>query len=381
MVVAEHLPKVIEQVLPVTYPHVDLSSRRPTMERFQRLVAKAAPKLTSRSPVDLEAVEAAMTPVPQFCEVVTAHLSDVVDQTDTAARAIIEQLATVDSLAEAMAGDVGDLIQTLSHAETELTGVSTSTNHLVYRLVNYFIERDRQVRHLVAEIRALDRHVTAIEDVVRETNSVALSSMVAAVKAGEAGKGFAAQAQEVRKLADRSAAAARDIGSSIAALTGEMDGVLADELGFEQASLELNLSDADKTPMTRRLAEIVQAQNELATMMKATLQHTVRAARQVSLSSDSVAANTTGAVGHIQFQDISRQMIEHASAAVVDVQSLAENVLGYTTGTVKAGELKDRHIDADKLRRSHVMARQRSTHAAAIGDDSYVDNELAIELF
>src|SRR4051812_14904926 len=113
------------------------------MQRLRRMFAEA-PKLMKRSPVDLSAVEAAMIPVPQFCDVVTAHIGDVVEQTDEAARAIIEQLATVDSLAETMAGDVGDLVHTLSRTETELVEVSTSTNHLVYRLVNYFIERDRQ---------------------------------------------------------------------------------------------------------------------------------------------------------------------------------------------------------------------------------------------
>lgn len=338
-------------------------------------------RLINRPPVDLEAVESAMEAVPQYCDVVTAHLADVVEQTDSAARSIIEQLSSVDALAEVMAGDVGDLVTTLSRTESELNEVTTASNLLVYRLVNYFIARDRQVRGLVAEIRALDRHVTAIEEVVKETNTLALSAMVEAVKAGEAGKGFAAQAQEVRKLADRSAAAAKDIGTSITALTSQMDEVLANEVGFEQAAAELNVTEADSTPMTRRLASIVQAQNELATMMSATLRHTVESAKQVSESSASVVLNTTGAVGHIQFQDISRQMIEHASHAVRDVRDLAENVIGYTTGDLKAGELLSKHISADDLRKSHVMARQRATHAAATGVEDFADNEPAIELF
>jgi methyl-accepting chemotaxis protein len=334
-----------------------------------------------RSPAErLEAVEVALSPVGQYCDLVTAHLDDVVDQTDTAARSIIEQLANVDALAETMAGDVGDLVTTLSRTETELTEVSTATNQLVYRLVNYFIARDGQVRELVAEIRSLDRHVTAIEDVVKETNALALAAMVDAVKAGEAGKGFAARAQEVRKLADRSASFARDIGTNIHAITSRMDDVLANEVGFEQAPLELDESATDATPMTRRLAGIVRAQTELATMMKATLEHTVDAARQVSDSSTSVAANTTGAVGHIQFQDISRQMIEHVVSAVREVKDLAGSVVEYATGDLKAGELQRRHLDADGLRAKHVMARQRATHAEATGS-GFVDAEPLIELF
>lgn len=348
------------------------------MERFQRLI----PGHRKRTPAgELDAVEAAMTAVPQFCDVVTAHLADVVDQTDTAARNIIEQLATVDGLTDVMVGDVGDLVHTLSRTESELTEVSTATNQLVYRLVNYFIERDRQVFQLVAEIRSLRRHVTAIEDVVSKTNALALTAMVEAVKAGPAGAGFAAQAQEVRKLADRSAVAARDIGSSIAEVTGHMEATLADEGGFEQAALELDVDDRTATPMVRRLAAIVRAQSELATTMSATLKQTVDAASQVSRSSAAVSAHTTGAVGHIQFQDISRQMIEHASAAVTDVRGLAANVIGYASGDLGASDLQARHIDPEQLRRSHVMARQRQTHAAATGGGDVTDTEPLIELF
>ena len=132
------------------------------MDRLQRFLANA-PKLGKRPPVDLEAVEAAMSNVPQYCGVVTAQLDDIVKQTDEAARDIIVQLSSVDGLAEAMAGDVGDLVQTLSRTETELNEVNTSTQQLVSRLVNFFVARDNQVRQLVAEIRGLDRHITAIE--------------------------------------------------------------------------------------------------------------------------------------------------------------------------------------------------------------------------
>jgi methyl-accepting chemotaxis protein len=354
------------------------------MKRLQRLITgnpeKTEQPTGNPDAGNLEAVEAAMAPVPVYCEVVTAHLADVVDQTDAAARAIILQLGNVDALAEVMADDVGGLVKTLSRTEVELTQVSTSTNQLVYRLVNHFIERDRQVRRLVSEIRGVDRHISDIEDVIRQTNVIAFNTMIEAVKAGDAGAGFV---QEIRKLADQSARAARsarDIGSSITALTSRMDALMADEQAFELAPMEIDLS-AETTPMARRLTAIVQAQSELATMMSATLKQTVDAAQQVSRSSASVAANTTGAVGHIQFQDISRQMIEHASAAVRDVHDLAENIISYTTGTLAEPELQARHIDSDRLRRSHVMARQRSIHNTATGEDTHATNEPPIELF
>ena len=346
-------------------------------------------RITGRQPVGHDAgplradvVTTALASLPQYCDVATAHLDDVVEQTDQAARAIIRQLSKVDSLAEIMACDADDLTHTLERTRAQLEQVGDSNSQLVDRLIRYFLYRDEQVRGLVEEMRGLRTHVAAIGEVSRATRILALNAMIEAVRAGPAGAGFAVVADEVRTLADRSAVTANDIGAGIAELTGRLDAVLSDDASFDQADGDERPSHLVETPVTSRLAAVAAAQHAVTAMVGGIIGDVVCIAGQVQSSSDALTADTSGAVGHIQFQDISRQMIEHVMGAVDDVRRQVEDVTAYAEGRLAADAVLDRLAQVDGLHDRHVMARQRATHTAVLGEGIVAaETAPAIELF
>jgi methyl-accepting chemotaxis protein len=96
---------------------------------------------------------------------------------------------------------------------------AVATEAIARKSANDALESGKAVSEAVKAMKDIAGKISVIGEIARQTNLLALNAAIEAARAGEQGKGFAVVAAEVRKLAERSQAAAGEIsklsGSSV----------------------------------------------------------------------------------------------------------------------------------------------------------------------
>jgi methyl-accepting chemotaxis protein len=124
------------------------------------------------------------------------------------ASAALEEITATVKEASVRARDTRDIVKEARNATGQSVEVVRSTVEAIGRIE--------------AASREIGSIIDVIDQIAFQTNLLALNAGVEAARAGEAGKGFAVVAQEVRELAQRSAAAAREISALILNSTNEV---------------------------------------------------------------------------------------------------------------------------------------------------------------
>ncbi|MBV0932725.1 methyl-accepting chemotaxis protein [Marinobacterium weihaiense] len=179
-------------------------------------------QMQSRNRTALEAAAAVDTAADQMLEQVEAQLAGISQASATA---------------EVMKGAMEDVV---ARAREQYESVRAGTR-AIRDIVQTSAQRVEALNQRTGEI---DEMVGLITDITAQTNLLALNAAIEAARAGEHGRGFSVVADEVRALASRTQAAAREIGERVERIQSESEAAVRFmESGVEDVDRGLILAE------------------------------------------------------------------------------------------------------------------------------------------
>ena len=298
--------------------------------------------------ITTSSISKALNGYVEFLWTASRELTDAAQQVSQSSQSLAQSSTEQSASLRSAAGSIGELSSSASNSSEqahnaevlseEVTSSSMSGSHSMASMVQS-IELIRQSSDETAQI------VKIIDEIAFQTNLLALNAAVEAARAGDAGKGFAVVAEEVRNLAQRSAAAARETGEKIRrSVELAMQGVETTRIAAD--ALSRIRSHAEKA--TAVVREISTSANEQAKTIKG-----------LSVTTDQLNQTTqTNAAAAEECAAASTELLAQAKSVYEVAISVGELVRGKSRGAQGASTLGSNRGQKTPAAGSHVENQQ-----------------------
>ncbi|MDR3626350.1 MAG: methyl-accepting chemotaxis protein, partial [Ignavibacteriaceae bacterium] len=291
--------------------------------------------------------------------------NEISSSTEEMSAGALEQSSQTTEVATA----VGEMTKTIletsrnSSSASEAAKKSGAIAHEGGRVVEETIEGMNRIADVVNKsaetVQALGKSsdeigeiTQVIEDIADQTNLLALNAAIEAARAGEQGRGFAVVADEVRKLAERTTKATKEIAAMIKHIQKDTEGaVISMQLGTTEVEKGKYLADK----AGKSLKQIIQGAEEvadIAVQVAAASEQQSSAAEQISKNIEAI--NNVAQESASGIQQVARAS-EDLSKLTVNLQDLISKFkIKNTKSNIPGMQNKDMHDNEFEMEASSL---------------------------
>jgi methyl-accepting chemotaxis protein len=236
------------------------------------------------------------------------------------ASAATEMSQTVVDIAHntsSMAGSTEQTVEVAKEGETTV-GLSVTEVKEIAETVN---ESAGAIRSLGDQSKQIGEIVSVINDIADQTNLLALNAAIEAARAGEQGRGFAVVADEVRKLAERTAKATSEIRAMISTIQAEVEGAVHSmDKVTKKVERGVVLSTKAGTTLTDVVGSITALQSMVVQIASAT--------EELSSVSNAISDDVEGVASSAKDTSSGAEQIAQSSSELARLAVTLEGIVG-----------------------------------------------------
>jgi methyl-accepting chemotaxis protein len=205
------------------------------------------------------------------------------DETRQVATAMQEMSATVTQVAD-HAHKAAEAARQASETARQGGKIVEETLSKMRAIAGSVGQTARQVQELGSRSDQIGEIIGVIDEIAGQTNLLALNAAIEAARAGEQGRGFAVVADEVRKLAERTSKATKEIAQMIKSIQGETKSAVK---AMQEGTNQVEQGLVTTAQAGAALDEIIQMAQQVGEMVV----HIATAAQQQSGATEEVSGN------------------------------------------------------------------------------------------